>query len=76
MADLTLPRRGRMGGEEQPQLESQEPGLSSMAPNRQGEAAAQIHSVLPNPSPLIQLSAGQTSQIFLCVREHVKSRMC
>lgn len=30
------------------------------------EAAAKIHNVLPNFRPLIQLSAGQTSQIFLC----------
>lgn len=44
-----------------------EPLSCPAALNRLQEAAAQIHNVLPNPRPLIQLSAGQTSQIFLCV---------
>lgn len=44
-----------------------EPQPSCPGLKRLQDTAAQIHDVLPNPSPLIQLSAGQTSQIFLCV---------
>lgn len=48
-------------------LREPEPSCPVAALKRLQEAAAQIHNVLPNPRPLIQLSAGQTSQIFLCV---------
>lgn len=64
---LWVGKRGKERGEEQQQLESQGARTILSGAERLREAAAQIHNVLPNPSPLIQLSAGQTSQIFLCV---------
>lgn len=39
------------------------------------EAAAQIHNVLPNPRPFIQLRQDRLP-IFFCVRVHVKTLQC
>lgn len=70
---MTIRSKEGERGEKQQQLESQ--GASTVlsvlscpvaALKRLQEAAAKIHNVLPNFRPLIQLSAGQTSQIFLC----------
>lgn len=73
---LWLGKWGKEGGERSSSSWTRrEPEPSCPGLKQRQEAAAQIHNVLPNPSPLIQLSAGQTSQIFLCVRVHVKTLM-